>query len=712
MERQEAERQEAERHQPLLVELQTEELPPKALAALGEAFAASIAAGLVAARLAPEGVGARAFATPRRLGVLIEQVATRAPDQPFRQKLLPVAIGLDRDGAPTAALSKRLAALGVEGVDGLVRESDGKQEFLVHVGVRAGVGLQQGLQQALDEAIAKAPIPKAMTYQLADGETTVSFARPAHRLVALHGETVVAVTALGIRAGRDTAGHRFLGRTPLAIHSAASYTSQLEAEGKVVPGFAERRDRIAALLRAAAERRNAVAVVPAALLDEVTALVEWPVVYESAFDAAFLDLPPECLILTMQQNQKYFALQDRDGRLLERFLLVSQLAAADGGAAIIAGNARVVRARLADARFFFDQDRKQPLADRLPLLARVVYHNRLGSQLARVERLTEIAVAIARMLEVDIATVERAARLAKADLRTEMVGEFPQLQGTMGRYYARHDGEATCVVEAIDQHYRPRFAGDALPESPVAICVALADKLEALVGLLGIGERPSGDKDPFALRRHALGTLRILVEKKLPLALDRLLSIAAHAFVAADRFTDPAADLLAFLHERLRGMMRDDGASAHEIEAIVSQQPLRVDLVPARLAAVRAFLQRPEAASLASANKRIGNILKKAQSELRAAAPFEMGLLRDPAEKSLAAAFAVAGPQSEACFQAGDYAGALLALVPLKAPVDRFFDEVMVMVDDEPLRNNRLALLAALRTRMNAVADISMLAAG
>ena len=695
----------------LLVELHTEELPPKALANLARAFAERIHAGLAAAHLAEAAPESRAvFASPRRLAVIVDGVADRAPDQAIRQKLVPVSVGIGPDGAPTAALRKRLAALGLDvAVDALARESDGKQEVLVHAGVRPGVELAAGLQAALDDAIANLPIPKLMNYQLADGTTTVQFVRPAHRLVALHGAAVVPVKALGLQAGRETFGHRFLSRGPLSIRAAASYESQLADEGRVIASFAARRDEIAARLRAAAGRLGATVVMPPALLDEVAGLVEWPVVIESGFDAQFLDVPAECLILTMQQNQKYFALRDAGGALMNRFLLVSQLEAVDRGAAIAAGNARVVRARLADAKFFYDQDRRQPLASRIPLLAHVVYHNRLGSQLERVERLTEIAVAIARDLGPDPTHVERAARLAKADLRTEMVGEFPQLQGTMGTYYARHDGEAEDVADAIDQHYRPRFAGDELPRSPIATCVALADKLEALVGLFGIGEKPSGDKDPFGLRRHALGILRILIEGKLALGLDRLLEIAAQAFVAAPQWKRADDEALAFLHDRLRGLLRDDGATAHEIEAIVSQRPTRVDQVPARLHAVRAFMQRPEAASLAGANKRIGNILKKADS---LSGRYDENLLFEPAEKALAATFAAAAPESEARYAAGDYAGALLALVPLKIPVDRFFDDVMVMVEDPQIRGNRLALLAALRQRMNAVADISMLAAG
>jgi glycyl-tRNA synthetase beta chain len=548
-----------------------------------------------------------------------------------------------------------------------------------------------------------------MNYQLADGATTVQFVRPAHRLLALHGAEVVRVSALGLQAGRETFGHRFHSDGPIAIADADGYAAQLERDGRVVASFAARRARIAELVGEAARRLDAQPVMPAALLDEVAALVEWPVVYASGFEAEFLGVPQECLVLTMQQNQKYFALQDSSGRLLNRFLLVSHLEANDGGAAIVAGNARVVRARLADAKFFFEQDRRRTLESRLPLLASVIYHAKLGSQLERVERITGIAVEIAKRLGVDRTHVERAARLAKADLRTDMVGEFPELQGLMGRYYAQYDGEPADVAAAIEEHYRPRFADDALPATPVGTCVALADKLETLAGLFGIGEKPTGDKDPFALRRHAIGVLRMLVEKRLPLAIDALLAIAAQSFNGLKAVQPAAAEITAFLHDRLRGLLREQGYSANEVESVVAQAPQRVDDVTERLAAVRAFMQLPEAESLAAANKRIGNILKKSAG---AAGSVEPGLLFEPAEKALAAAFAQAAPRAQQLFAAGDYEGSLCALAPLKLPVDQFFDDVMVNVDDARLRANRLALLASLREQMNRVADLSLLAAG
>ena len=705
----------------LLVELNTEELPPKALAKLAQAFASGIDAGLRGRGLLAADSKATAFGSPRRLAVHISGVAPRSEDKPFKQKLMPLSVAQDKAKNWTAAFLKKLDGLGRghlakvsvgthDGPDALCVENDGKAEAVYLESVAAGQNLLVALQAALDETIKALPIPKLMNYQLADGVTTVQFVRPAHRLVALHGHAVVHVQALGLIAGTKTFGHRFQSQGEVAVHSAATYEEQLEREGRVIVSFEKRRARMIELLTAAATTLKATPLMPAELIDEVAALVEWPVVYESGFEAEFLDVPPECLVLTMQQHQRYFPLQDVSGKLMNRFLLVSNLEANDGGEAIRTGNARVVRARLADAKFFYDQDRKRTLESRVPLLSGVVYHNKLGSQLERVERVIGIAVQVARAVGADITHVERAARLAKADLRTEMVGEFPELQGTMGRYYALHDGETVDVADAIAEHYKPRFAADELPASVVGICVALADKLEALVGLFGIGERPTGDKDPYALRRHAIGILRILTEKQVPLELTRLFAIASEEL--GSRITIDRKRLFTELHEffldRLSGLLREQSYTANEVDAVISQVPTRVDLVPAQLAAVRAFMQLPEAESLVAANKRIGNILKKADA---IKTPFDPARLFEPAEKELSTAYARVKPIAEQLFSKGDYTGMLKSLVPLKLPVDRFFDDVMVNVDDEGLRNNRLALLASLRETMNRVADLSRLSA-
>jgi len=704
----------------LLVELQSEELPPKALKGLADAFASGIEKGLRERGLLTAESRTTAFATPRRLAVHITSVAARSADKPFKQKLMPLSVAQDKAKNWTAAFLKKLEALGRgdlaklalgthDGPDKLTVESDGRAEAVFLQSVAQGQTLLVVLQSALDETLKSLPIPKEMRYQLADGKTTVQFVRPIHRLVALRGHEVVPVTALGLQAGTKTFGHRFHSRGELPIHSADTYAKQLLDEGKVVASFEERRARVAAAVEAAAARIGATAIAPASLVDEVTALVEWPVAYESGFESEFLAVPAECLILTMQQNQKYFALRDANGHLMNRFVLVSNIETKDPSD-IVAGNARVVRARLADAKFFFDQDRKRTLESRVPLLADVVYHNKLGSQLERVERIVGIAVEIARMTGVDVTHVERAARLAKADLRTEMVGEFPELQGTMGRYYALHDGEAVDVADAIAEHYRPRYADDDVPASIVGACVALADKLEALVGLFGIGERPTGDRDPYALRRHAIGILRIMMERRIALELTVLIAIARETFAA--KVTVDRARLLADVHDffldRLSGLLRDQGYTANEVDAVISQRPARVDLVSAQLAAVRAFMLLPEAESLVAANKRIGNILKKAE---RVPDGFDPARLFEPAEKELSRAYAQVRPEAEKLFADGDYTGMLKSLVPLKLPVDRFFDDVMVNVDDVAVRNNRLALLASLRATMNRVADLSRLAA-
>ena len=691
----------------LLIEIQTEELPPKALKPLCGAFAAGIEGGLRARGFVSEQSVVTAYGSPRRLAIHVTNVAKKSADAPFRQKLLPVAIGLDAQGKATAALQKKLAAFGMEAdLKRLKRESDGKQEVLIYEGEKPGELLISALQPVIEETIDALPIPKMMSYQLADGETTTNFVRPAHHLIAMHGHAVIPVHALGLQAGTKTQGHRFLAPGTLTVLSADMYAEQLLEEGYVIASFAERRAKIESLLLAEADKHDAQPVVPADLLDEVTALVEWPVVYASSFDPEYLSVPPECLLLTMQQNQRYFALIDHAGKLTNRFLLVSNIDATDGGDAIRAGNARVVRARLADAKFFYDQDRKQTLESRVAGLAHVVYHGKLGSQLQRVQRIVAIAVGIASELGVDTVAVGRSARLAKADLRTLMVGEFPELQGVMGEYYAQHDGEAANVSLAIREHYYPRFAGDTLPESAVGLCVALADKLETLVGLFGVGEKPTGEKDPFALRRHALGILRLLIEKQLALPLDRLLRIIEQAFGDVVAFDRPDEDLLEFIYERLRGLLREDGYSAQQVEAVITLQPTRIDQVPQQLAAVRAFMALPEAESLAAANKRIGNILKKADD---VPIIFDRALLLEPAERSLGEAFSAVRPWAEQLYASGDYSAMLKSLAPLKVPVDRFFDEVMVNVDDAKLRANRLGLLAALRTTMNRVADISKL---
>ena len=693
--------------QNLLVELFVEELPPKALKKLGESFAAALSASLKSQGLIDANSMATPYASPRRLAAHVTAVAAKAADKAVQQKLMPVSVALDAAGNATPALLKKLSALGADAsaVPTLKRAMDGKAEALFLDSVVPGATLATGLQAALEAALGGLPIPKVMSYQLADGWSSVNFVRPAHKLVALHGAEVVPVSVLGLTAGRETQGHRFEAANPLvSIRDADSYAQQMASEGAVTPGFAERRAEIEKRLKAAATKEGLKPIEDDALLDEVTALVERPNVLTCRFEQEFLDVPQECLILTMKANQKYFPLLDSAGKLTNKFLVVSNIRP-DDPSAVIGGNERVVRPRLADAKFFFDQDRKKSLADRIPGLAKVVYHNKLGTQGERAQRVAAIASAIGRQLggEQLAQQADHAALLSKADLLTDMVGEFPELQGIMGRYYALHDGLPAEIADAIEDHYKPRFAGDELPRNPAGLCVALADKLETLAGLFGIGQLPTGDKDPFALRRHALGVVRMLIERDLPLDLSWLFQAAQ---LADDKV---AAQLADFIYERLAGSLREQGYSALEVDAVVGLRPQRLGDIPKRLAAVRAFAALPEAASLAAANKRVGNILKKVGVPVTA--KIDAALLREAAEAALDAALAEVKPKADAAFERGDYAASLQSLAALRGPVDAFFDGVMVNVEDVALRTNRLGLLATLHAAMNRVADLSRLSA-
>ena len=703
-------------HPNLLVELFVEELPPKALQKLGDAFAGVLLEQLQAQGLAAAGSRLTAYASPRRLAAHITEVATSAADKAVSQKLMPVAVGLGADGQATPALLKKLAALGADAsaVASLERVHDGKADVLFYNSTAKGATLAEGLQKALDEAIARLPIPKVMRYQLQDGWSSVHFVRPAHGLVALHGtEVLLSVQALGLAAGNTTRGHRFEAAVdPVVITSADSYAQQLAHQGAVIASFAERRAEIVRQLAAAAAKvgNGARPIDDDALLDEVTALVERPNVLTCSFEQEFLDVPQECLILTMKANQKYFPLLDAAGKLTHQFLVVSNITPADASL-VIGGNERVVRPRLADAKFFFDQDRKKTLASRVESLGKVVYHNKLGTQGERVERVRSIAKAIAMQLG-DVALLadaDQAALLAKTDLVTDMVGEFPELQGTMGRYYALNDGLGETIADAIEDHYKPRFAGDALPRNTAGVVVALADKLETLVGMFGIGNLPTGDRDPFALRRHALGVIRMLVEKDLPLDLNALLAGAVPAF--GDKITDASAALADFIYDRLAGSLREQGYSAQEVDAVLALRPQRLAQVPQFLAAVRAFAALPESPALAAANKRVGNILKKAELEGPVDAHVNPALLQEQAERDLFAALQRFVPEANAQFAAGDYTASLQTLAVLRAPVDAFFDDVMVNAEQLDLRLNRQGLLKTLHEAMNRVADLSRLAA-
>ena len=708
--------------QNLLVELFVEELPPKALNKLGDAFAGVLTEQLKAQGLAAGDAVVTAFASPRRLAAHVKGVLAQASDKAVQQKLMPVAVGLDSAGNATPALLKKLQALGADvsnpaaAVAALKRAPDGKAEALFYDSVVKGASLQAGLQKALEEALAKLPIPKVMQYQLeADcelpGWTSVHFVRPAHSLIAIHGSTVVPVKVLGLTAGNSTQGHRFEAKiSPLVVKHADDYAEVLKNDGAVIASFADRRANIERQLQAAAAKVGG-GVRPIeddALLDEVTALVERPNVLICEFEKQFLDVPQECLILTMKANQKYFPLLDAEGKLTHRFLVVSNITPNDASA-VIQGNERVVRPRLADAKFFFDQDRKKTLESRVEGLSKVVYHNKLGTQGERMARVCAIAKAIGHQMGgADLAAqAGLAARLAKTDLLTDMVGEFPELQGIMGTYYAQNDGLNDAVAHAIGDHYRPRFAGDELPSNAVGVAVALADKLETLVGMFGIGNVPTGDKDPFALRRHALGVIRLLIEKDLALQFHELNEMTERAFPQGLLKNDWLV-LEEFFKDRLRSYLKDWGYSAPEVEAALHAQGMTTwsDL-KIRLQAVRAFAALPESPALAAANKRIGNILKKAGE---VDAHVNTALLQEDAEKNLYAAMQKLLPTSEAQFKSGDYTASLQTLAALRVPVDAFFDGVMVNADEMDLRLNRLGLLKMLHVAMNRVADLSRLA--
>jgi glycyl-tRNA synthetase beta chain len=698
----------------LLVELFTEELPPKALKKLGDAFASGIRAGLSSRGLVDANTAVEMFATPRRLAVRIVNVLSVAADRTESKKLMPAKVAFDANGNATPVLQKRLEKEAATQSQ-IVKKTEGSEEVVYLELAIKGTSLQAGLQLALQESLTKLPIPKTMTYQLVDGLTSVQFVRPAHGLVALHGATIVPVTTLGLIAANTTSGHRFQGAKNITLANASEYETRLEKEGGVIASFEKRRHEIERLLIDHAEqcgdtlgnRDDYIA-----LLDEVTALVEMPTVYVGQFEQEFLEVPAECLILTMKLNQKYFPLfhsgDETAGGLSSRFLIVSNMRL-DDPRNVIEGNQRVVRPRLSDARFFFETDKKTKLADRLPKLASVVYHNKLGSQGERMQRVRDIAQAICEMMNKDgafQAKVAEAARLAKADLVTDMVGEFPELQGTMGKYYALHEGVDREVAEAIEDHYKPKFAGDTLPRSEVGILVALADKLETLAGLFSIGQEPTGDKDPFALRRHALGVIRMLVEHDLPLSVHDLVEAALSQFSVVAEGGN--ARLTTYIFDRLVGYLREleSGYSILEVDAVVTVRP-RWGEMPARLQAVRAFATLAEAPSLAAANKRIGNILKKSDATHDGYDKFRCV---ESAEIALADAMELVIPQAIAEFDKQGYTASLKALAALREPVDNFFDKVMVNADDPQVRANRLGLLATLHHEMNRVADLSKLA--
>ena len=700
----------------LLIEVFTEELPPKSLRRLGDSFSEGIYSAFKAAGLLSQNSIATGYATPRRLAVQITHVLSQAPNYPVREKLLPTSIAFDVDGKATAPLQKKLISLGYGDIDlsSLEKAGEGKNEALYLNVIVKGAALEQTTQEALGQTLSKLPIAKIMHYQVLQKNgalANVEFARPAHRIIALHGKNILNITALGIDAGNQTEGHRFMASAVITITQADQYESDLTSKAKVLPSFNKRREFIeSALLKAAG---TDLVLMPESLLDEVTALVEWPAIYECHFDPEFLEVPQECLILTMQTNQKYFALTDKQGKLRNRFLIVSNIET-DSPEAIISGNERVVRPRLSDARFFFQQDQKRPLASRVADLERVIYHNQLGNQLDRTKRVQGIAIGIAKALSVDETLASRSAEIAKTDLLTDMVGEFPELQGIMGRYYAIHDGENAEVASACSEHYMPRFAGDTLPQTQTGTILAIADKLEILVGIWGVGLAPTGDKDPYALRRHALGICRLLLEKNLALNLPDLIELARKQFPQKDVHEKAKVDdIYAFILDRLRTYLRDQAVAGkpfttEEIDAVLSQSPAQLNDLIDRLHALREFNALAESAQLAAANKRISNILKKNSTGIPAT--YSSKLLQVPAEIALHEALESITPTLTSAYEKRQFVNLLKALVALSVPIDQFFADVMVMDPNPELRDNRLGLLQELHQKMNLIADLGKLA--
>lgn len=705
--------------QPLLIELLTEELPPKALNTLGQAFANGVHTLLKQHQLLSPDCVVTDYATPRRLAVVINSVLQQAPDHDYTEKLMPAKVGLSESGEMTPALVKRLASKGLAHltVDDLTVESDGKQDQILYKGVATGTKLADGLQEALDYAITHLPIPKVMHYQLANGES-VRFVRPVHGLLALWGSDVIPVTALGLTAGRTTQGHRFLSQGVISIPCALDYNNLLYTQGHVVASFSQRREQISQQLQEQANKLDStISQGPdvVALLDEVTALVEHPSVYVGEFDKDFLRVPPECLILTMRLNQKYFPLFEPDtGMLTHRFLVVSNMNTPDP-TNIIEGNERVVRPRLADAQFFFDTDLKIPLADRVERLKDSVYHHKLGSQLERTQRVQATATYLAGKLGADTTLCERAAWLAKADLESSMVGEFPELQGVMGAWYAKHDGEAVEVAQAIGQQYRLRVDSPVNTDTITATILFLAERVETLVGIWGIGLKPTGERDPFGLRRAALGIISAYeqltaggyldIARTDSLDLDQLLAFAASQFPAGTLNNDTVNHVVDYIRERYRNQLIQQ-ADRQVVDAVLAVTP-PLHQVQARVHACMRFAAQPEAASLAAANKRITNILRRAPEH---SAIIEPELLQEPAELELARCIAALQPQARHLFDQGDFSGTLVVLAQSKHAVDDFFDHVMIMTKDPAIQANRLALLQQLHLLMNQVADISRLA--
>ena len=683
----------------LLIEIGTEELPPKALRRLSLAFADEMAKGLDSASIEPEKI--HVFATPRRLALLLKALPTAQSDRETTRRGPAVAAAFDDEGCATQAAIGFAKSCGVE-VEELDQLETKKGSWLSFRAIEKGQPTAALIPDLVSRALAALPIPKRMRW----GDRDDEFVRPVHWVVLLFGDEVIDATILGIKAGRSTHGHRFHHPEAIYLAEPEAYLPILETEGHVLADYAARQEAIRAQVIEQANTLGGEAIVDDELLNEVTALVEWPVAISGRFDEAFLEVPSEALISSMQDHQKYFPVVDAEGKLLPHFITVANLISTDP-AQIQAGNERVIRPRLADAAFFWNQDRKQPLEERADRLRSMVFQKQLGTLFDKKERISELAGRIAKLIGDQPEYAERAAQLCKCDLLTNMVNEFPELQGIMGRYYATHDGEADAVATAIEEHYLPRFAGDDLPATTTGQAVALADRLDSMVGIFATGQQPTGVKDPFALRRAALGVIRICIEQQLDLDLETLLNAAADALEHKIDARSAVNDVFGYIMDRLLGYYQDKGVDIDLIDAVLATRPTRLLDLDRRIKACQAFRSLPEASSLAAANKRISNILKKTDEVIPE--QVDISQLVDNAEKKLATVLNDLNTEVVPLMEAGDYTPALTRLAALRESVDAFFDEVMVMVDDDALRANRLALLRNLSSLFLRVADLSRL---
>ncbi len=686
----------------LLLEIGTEELPPGAQRRLAEALAQALDEGLAREHLDHGPV--RAFASPRRLAVRVADLARSQPDREELRRGPALAAAFDDEGRPTKAAEGFARSCGVA-VEALERLETEKGAWLAYRRLVPGKPAAEVVPGIVQNAVDRLPVPRRMRW----GEHAVEFVRPVHWVVLLHGDTVIETEILGCRTGRETRGHRFHHPDPILLAEPAVYLPLLETEGRVLADPEARREAIRGQVIEAARKVGGEARIDEDLLEEVTALVEWPVAIAGDFDPRFLEVPPEVLISTMQDHQRYFPVFDAEGRLLPHFVTVANIESRDP-AQVRAGNERVIRPRFADAAFFWDQDRRRPLASRIEALGQMVFQERLGTLLDKTRRVAALAARIGEAIGGDPAWAERAAMLSKCDLLTQMVYEFPELQGVMGRYYALHDGEPEEVAWAIEEHYLPRHAGDALPRSRTGQALAIADRLDTLVGIFAIGQAPTGEKDPFALRRAALGVLRILIERELDLDLAHWLREAADRLPEALEARQAVGEVLEFTFDRLRAYCQEQGIRTEVFEAVRAVRPTRPLDFMRRARAVTDFEALPEAEALAAANKRIGNLLRKAR-EAGESVPesVDPACLRDAAEKALAEAVEEAETAVAPLFEQGEYEAALRRLAQLREPVDRFFDEVMVMAEDSGLRRNRLALLARLQQLFLKAADLGHL---